>query len=204
MSNIPNEIKSKLNKLTFTEVEGKALPEAGTIDNSTNDYDIKMDGEFHQFEGGGIRYTKTGKGRFDLIPWDAVVNVVYQTADMMDDGTTFTFPGLFISIAEQDAVDIICSITAIKYGDGHYTSEAMALMFRDLAVHYEKGAEKYGVDNWKRGIPKESFWDSGCRHIMQYISGEVDEPHHISAIWNMLGYLWVSMQEENTEEESEE
>ena len=29
---------------------------------------IKMDGEPSSFDGGAIRYTKNGKGRYDLIP----------------------------------------------------------------------------------------------------------------------------------------
>jgi hypothetical protein len=204
MSTIPNELKSKLNKLNFTEVDGKPVKEEGSIE---ADHDIKMDGEFHQFEGGGIRYTKTGKGRFDLIPWDVIMNIVYLTADSMDDmDTVYTFPNLLMSLAEQDVVDVIRYITAIKYGENHYTSGAVAMMLRDLAKHYEKGADKYGVDNWKKGIPSDSFWDSGCRHTMQYICGETDEPHYISAIWNMIGYLWVednygvSAVEENSNE----
>ena len=44
------------------------------MDNNAN-Y-IKMDGEEAAFEGGAIRYTKTGKGRYDLIPGDIVQDVL--------------------------------------------------------------------------------------------------------------------------------
>jgi hypothetical protein len=58
-------------------------------------------------------------------------------------------------------------------------------MLHDLAIHYENGAEKYGPDNWKKGIPLTggerggSFTDSGLRHLNQWCQGLSDEPHHI-------------------------
>ena len=70
-------------------------------------------------------------------------------------------------------------------------------MLEELAIHYENGAEKYGVDNWKKGIPViggdrgGSFTDSGLRHLNQFIQGKTDEPHHISCIWNFFGALWT-------------
>ena len=66
-------------------------------------------------------------------------------------------------------------------------------MLRDLAIHFQKGAEKYGVDNWKNGIPATgggrggSFEDSGLRHLNQYFRGETDENHFAAALWN----FWV-------------
>lgn len=152
------------------------------------DYDIKMDGEFHTFAGGAIRYTKTGKGRFDLIPWKVISNLI---RDWKRDTGIYDNHELLEWVAEQSPDFIIRSIIAVRYGDGRLTESAIAKMLLNLAIHYEKGAEKYGVDNWKKGIPKESFWDSGCRHTMQFIAGKTDEPHHISAIWNFIGYIWT-------------
>jgi hypothetical protein len=65
-------------------------------------------------------------------------------------------------------------------------------MLLDLAIHFEKGAAKYGENNWKKGIPSSSFEDSGFRHLCQWMSGNTDEPHHISAIWNMICWYWVN------------
>jgi len=71
--------------------------------------------------------------------------------------------------------------------------KGFAKMLRDLAIHYEKGAEKYEEDNWKKGIPEQSFRDSGLRHMCQWLSGETDEPHAIAAIWNFFGAIYVSL-----------
>ena len=163
----------------------------GESQEKSDDNYIKMDGEYHEFEGGAIRYTKTGKGRFDLIPWETMKLVTEKiTNDDLYEAYT-TEMDVLIALSQKDAVEVIINITAVKYGDGVFSADALAWMLRDLAVHYEKGAEKYGVDNWKKGIPESSFWDSGCRHTCQFINGMEDEPHWISAIWNMLGYLWT-------------
>ena len=164
--------------------------EATSTEKKDDDY-IKMDGEYHEFEGGAIRYTKTGKGKFDLIPWETVKLITDKIIDdpMIDVYTTEM--DVLITLTHRDPIELIINITAVKYGDGVFTADAFAWMLRDLAIHYEKGAEKYGVDNWKKGIPASSFWDSGCRHTCQFINGMVDEPHWISAIWNMIGYLWT-------------
>lgn len=80
--------------------------------------------------------------------------------------------------------------------------EEFNLMLEKLAKHYETGAEIYGVDNWKKGIPIMGSEKGGCfldsmrRHLKQYINGEDDEPHMISCIWNALGILWTMDNEE--------
>lgn len=61
------------------------------------------------------------------------------------------------------------------------------LALRDLAIHYEKGARKYSDRNWENGIPTNEFFDSGLRHLSQFILGYKDEDHLIAAIWNLIG-----------------
>lgn len=66
---------------------------------------------------------------------------------------------------------------------------------RAVAIHYQKGCEKYGDRNWERGIPVSSFLDSGIRHLAQVIDGRDDENHFIAGVWNAIcGYqtvLWI-------------
>lgn len=57
---------------------------------------------------------------------------------------------------------------------------------RALAIHYQKGCEKYGERNWEKGIPVARFIDSAIRHIFQFLDGLDDENHLISAAWNIL------------------
>ena len=183
-------IKAFWHDIHFDPHYKEDIDEGESQEDSDDNY-IKMDGEYHEFEGGAIRYTKTGKGKFDLIPWETVKLVTDKIVDDDLYEAYTTEMDVLIALAQRDAVEVIINITAVKYGEGVFSADAFAWMLRDLAVHYEKGAEKYGVDNWKKGIPASSFWDSGCRHTCQFINGLEDEPHWISAIWNMLGYLWT-------------
>jgi hypothetical protein len=57
---------------------------------------------------------------------------------------------------------------------------------KDLAIHFEKGADKYEQRNWEKGIPISIFVDSGLRHAFQFVEGREDENHLIAAIWNLM------------------
>jgi hypothetical protein len=57
---------------------------------------------------------------------------------------------------------------------------------RALAIHYEKGCQKYGDRNWEKGIPAHSFFDSAVRHVYEFLEGKGEENHLISAIWNLF------------------
>jgi hypothetical protein len=68
-------------------------------------------------------------------------------------------------------------------------------VIRALAIHYQKGAEKYSERNWENGIPVKAFLDSAMRHLAQVIDGRDDENHAVSALWNMAcayqTILWI-------------
>jgi hypothetical protein len=163
----------------------------GESQEKSDDNYIKMDGEYHEFEGGAIRYTKTGKGRFDLIPWETVKLITDKIVDDDLYEAYTTEMDVLIALAQRDAVEVIINITAVKYGEGVFSADAFAWMLRDLAVHYEKGAEKYGVDNWKKGIPESSYVDSAVRHYLKWLDGWTDEPHDRAFVWNCICLWWT-------------
>lgn len=55
-----------------------------------------------------------------------------------------------------------------------------------ISQHYEKGADKFGADNWRKGFPMSSFFDSAIRHLLQAKRGDIDEDHLAAAAWNVL------------------
>lgn len=61
----------------------------------------------------------------------------------------------------------------------------------ELSKHFEKGAEKYEVDNWKKGIPEDRYIDSAIRHYLKYIDGQNDEDHFVAFIWNITCLIWT-------------
>lgn len=95
---------------------------------------IKDSGDRTEFPSGAVRDLSEGKGRFDLLPWCAIMR---------------------------------------------------------LAKHFEAGAEKYGPDNWQKGIPAHSFLDSAFRHLVKYADGWTDEDHLIACIWNLMCLAWT-------------
>ena len=92
-------------------------------------YKIKDSGKRKLYQTGANRDVNEGKGRFDLLPPQAI---------------------------------------------------------RALAIHYQKGCQKYGERNWEKGIPISRYIDSAIRHLFQFLDGLDDENHLISAAWNVL------------------
>jgi hypothetical protein len=156
---------------------------------------IKMDGEVDSFEGGATRYSKKGKGRYDLIPY--TIALIEEELDLifprLDKGEYFASLGNLKQVEYSDTPDRwICTLIefiALRYAPGIINREngstvkivtrdafdwGINVLERDLAHHYEYGAEKYGIDNWKKGIPVTggdrggSFTDSGMRHLNQW------------------------------------
>ena len=198
----------------------KTTSATDTVETADNNY-IKMDGEFDSFEGGAIRYTKTGKGRFDLIPGEIITQIVdYAFEQYYSYNDTVTVSCITLLNAgygpgplEHRALDVIINLIIYEFADVEYDNDdetglsivtvdssefirALCTMLKHLAIHYENGAEKYGADNWKKGIPCTggdkggSFLDSGLRHLNQYLLGYIDEHHAIASIWNFIGILW--------------
>lgn len=60
---------------------------------------------------------------------------------------------------------------------------------RELAIHTEKGAIKYGPRNWEKGIPLSRYVDSALRHSFAALEGQTDENHAVAAVWNWMAFL---------------
>ena len=73
----------------------------------------------------------------------------------------------------------------VATGKGRYDLLPKPAIHR-LAQLFERGAAKYGENNWQKGMPLSVFIDSGIRHAFQAQNGEQDEDHLISAAWNFL------------------
>lgn len=54
-----------------------------------------------------------------------------------------------------------------------------------LAKRFEYGAKLHGSNNWRKGIPNSSLFDSALRHLFQALKGETDEDHLASCLWNV-------------------
>lgn len=162
---------------------------------------IKMDGKPDQFAGGAVRYTKNGKGRLDLVPNNVCENILRKAWESFyaNEGTMSTSKSDILKAAMSGAYggamfeDVIMFMTIFLYCDAEISTDdageetydcpdfdtfirAYSEMVLDVSHHYEDGAEKYGVDNWKKGIPVVggerggNFTDSMLRHLHQMMS----------------------------------
>lgn len=58
-----------------------------------------------------------------------------------------------------------------------------------LAYVYARGADKYGEDNWQKGMPFSRYLDSAERHLMQFKQGAGDEDHLAQCVWNLMAIM---------------
>ncbi len=60
-----------------------------------------------------------------------------------------------------------------------------------LALHYAKGADLYGEDDWKQGMPLKRLLGSALRHLIACLDGMEDEDHGAAALWNICGFMYT-------------
>lgn len=142
---------------------------------------IKDSGDRRQFSTGAVRDLGQGKGRCDLIPLD-VVSMLFSQEECVPE-----FMYLERFKARKDVSSLISAITV--FCAEHYDSMASAML--DVSKHYEGGAEKYGENNWQKGIPLHCYIDSAARHLLKHLRGDTDERHDLAYIWNVLCAIWT-------------
>ena len=178
--------------------KSEKFPDLKIPDNPDNP--IKMDGKEAKFDGGAVRYTKNGKGRLDLVPNNVCENILRKAWESFyaNEGTMSTSKSDILKAAmgyckETMFENVIMFMTIFLYCDAEISTDdsgeetydcpdfdtfirAYSEMVLDVAHHYEDGAEKYGIDNWKKGIPivggerGGNFTDSMLRHLHQMMS----------------------------------
>lgn len=170
---------------------------------------IKDSGNRTQFATGAVRDIQKGKGRFDLMPLDAVAFVMdhsYMSNGFVEDDLAKAMNMIKSvhpdSLGRTNAIlyylaDAIWQfITDVEYDVSKFNDNAdaaMANMMLETAVHFEEGAEKYGENNWQKGIPVERYFDSALRHYYKYLRGDTDERHDRAFVWNILCLMWTVM-----------
>ena len=151
---------------------------------------IKDSGNRTKFATGAVRDIQPGKGRFDLMPLDAVENLLWayergtsaasgMISEVIEYINNFKKNGISGSLLQA----VCCYARATR-------KDIFALML-DVAKHFENGALKYGERNWQKGIPIGRYIDSALRHLMKDLAGETDEDHAAAFIWNCMCAAWT-------------
>ena len=78
-------------------------------------------------------------------------------------------------------------------------------LLKRLAELYQRGAIKYGDDNWRKANSEpeyQRFKASAFRHFMSWIANtDTEEDHAIGAIWNIMSYEWHTQHKNNAKKE---
>lgn len=141
---------------------------------------IKDSGERTKFESGAVRDMHGGKGRCDLLPLDVVAELY-----MNEYYNIFNYLHTFTENGDRNK---LLAVLICFQKEAFEDKETMVL---ELACHYEEGCNKYGENNWKKGIPVSSYIDSAVRHLLKHIRGDQDERHDRAFCWNIVCALWT-------------
>ena len=132
-----------------------------------------------EFESGAVRDMREGKGRCDLLPLDVV-------GDILGDGVNlFTRIHQFQTTNDLKYLELALMEFQMQKGWNNCT------MVLEVAKQFEEGAEKYGDNNWRKGIPVRCYIDSAIRHYLKWLRGDQDEPHDRAFCWNILCAMWT-------------
>lgn len=147
---------------------------------------IKDSGNRREFDSGAVRDIQEGKGRCDLLPLDSV-SKIYLRAGGKDMSNIIHY------IREYQTTGVVGHLErALIEFIREYNNDDFHSMFLEVSIHFEEGAKKYGVDNWRKGIPTYCYIDSALRHFFKYLRGDTDEPHKRAFVWNILACIWTS------------
>lgn len=78
----------------------------------------------------------------------------------------------------------------VRRGKGRYDLLPWWVIKR-WALLMERGAEKYGDNNWKKGMPLPRYFDSAIRHLTAWYAGETDEDHLAACLFNVAAIMWT-------------
>lgn len=141
---------------------------------------IKDSGERQVFESGAVRDISKGKGRCDLMPLDIAGEILGD--EVM----------LYLGEYQKTKKETWLILALNSFFGSNYSTHSDA--FLDLSIHFEEGAEKYGVDNW-RGLPEWTFLSSAVRHYLKFKKGMTDENHGRAFMWNIACLMAVKNNE---------
>ena len=59
-----------------------------------------------------------------------------------------------------------------------------------LAELYSRGAEKYGENNFEKGMSFKRMYSSMFRHLIQFREGDEEEDHLAAVAWNAFALMF--------------
>ena len=146
---------------------------------------IKDSGKRSQFSTGAVRDIQKGKGRCDLMPLDVVAECYNRFFPECVINLVFAELHLFTKTGDVTHLyEVLCP---------NEMYDKWSHMFLEVAKHFEEGAEKYGENNWQKGLPVKCYINSAVRHYLKWLREDDDEPHDRAFCWNIMCAIWTCM-----------
>lgn len=143
-------------------------------------------GDRTEFESGAVRDMRVGKGRCDLMPLDVVADWFYEKyGDEVPNPRFYVLRSIVYFQNTGSARHLFDALDAAALFKDSET------MFLEVAKHFEEGCNKYGENNWRKGISAKYYIDSAVRHYLKHMRGDRDEPHDRAFCWNILCCIWT-------------
>lgn len=154
-----------------------------TVFSGSSSPSIKDSGERRQFDTGAVRDIQKGKGRCDLMPLDVIAE--YYQREFPGDPTGMIFAEIN-SFTKTGVIDHLYEVLSKR--EPH---DCASHMFLEVSKHFEEGAEKYGENNWQKGLPVNCYINSAVRHYLKWLRNDEDEPHDRAFCWNIMCAIWT-------------
>ena len=129
------------------------------------------------FETGAVRDIQKGKGRCDLLP-------LRVASRLCGEDLVLTNIATFVETGDTDNLYAALRVFATAAFNGTPT------MLLEVSKHFEEGAEKYGENNWQKGIPIHCYISSAIRHYLKWRRGDTDEQHDRAFVFNVMCCIW--------------
>jgi len=150
-------------------------------------------GNREHFPSGAVRDIQEDKGRCDLMPLGVVGYFINE--DAMCHGEDKVLNCLSKHQKSKTVLPLYSALNNFCHDNYHNDRTEMML---DVSIHYRDGAEKYGENNWQKGLPTWSYFSSAVRHYLKHKRGDTDERHDRAFVWNVMCLIWTI---ENIKEE---
>lgn len=148
---------------------------------------IKDSGTRQEFPTGAVRDIQKGKGRCDLLPLDVIADC-YRADFGMEEPEAMIFDNIqrFMETGlPHHLYNALAEFIGIAFGN------CWSNMLLEVSMHFEEGAEKYGENNWQKGLPVKCYINSAVRHYLKFLREDSDERHDRAFCWNILCAIWT-------------